>query len=120
MLNLDLHLNPNLFDPNGATHQALEDLAITRVLPNLVVVVPCDAEETRKATHAVAKHAGPCYFRFAREKTPVMTTKETPFEIGKSYVCAEGMDVTIAPCGPRLAEARLATGEREKEGVQAE
>lgn len=106
--------------PDGATHQALEDLAITRVLPNLTVVVPCDAEETRKATHALAQHVGPCYFRFTRDKTPVITTKETPFEIGKNYVCAEGEDVTIAACGPLLAEALLAARELEKEGIHAE
>ncbi|MDQ7814368.1 MAG: transketolase C-terminal domain-containing protein [Patescibacteria group bacterium] len=105
---------------DGATHQALEDLAITRVLPNLTVVVPCDYEETRKCTHAVAEMVGPCYFRFAREKTPVITTKETPFEIGKAYACTEGKDVTIAACGPLLHEALLAAHELEKEGVEAE
>ncbi|MFA5184892.1 MAG: transketolase C-terminal domain-containing protein [Patescibacteria group bacterium] len=106
--------------PDGATHQALEDIAITRVLPGLTVVVPCDAEETRKCTHAVAEKVGPCYFRFAREKTPVMTTKETPFEIGKAYVCREGKDATIAACGPLLHEALLAARELEKEGVEVE
>ncbi len=106
--------------PDGATHQALEDLAITRVLSNLVVVAPCDAEETRKCTHAVAAYNGPCYFRFAREKTPVITTKETPFEIGKAYICAEGTDVTIAACGPLLHEALLAARELEKKHIFAE
>ncbi|MFZ2803857.1 MAG: transketolase C-terminal domain-containing protein [Patescibacteria group bacterium] len=106
--------------PDGATHQALEDVAITRVLPNLVVLVPCDAEETRKCTHAVAEFVGPCYFRFAREKTPVMTTKDTPFEIGKAYVCAEGTDVTIAACGPLLYEALVAARSLEADGISAE
>ncbi len=106
--------------PDGATHQALEDLAITRVLPNLVVIVPCDYEETRKCTLAVAKYVGPCYFRFAREKTLVMTTKETPFEIGKAYVCREGKDVTIAACGPLLAEALVAAEELRAAGIEAE
>jgi transketolase len=106
--------------PDGATHQALEDLAITRVLPNLVVVVPCDAEETRKCTHAVAAYVGPCYFRFAREKTPVITTKETPFEIGKAIICTEGTDVTIAACGPLLHEALLAARELDTAGISAE
>ncbi len=106
--------------PDGATHQALEDLAITRVLPNLVVIAPCDAEETRKCTQAVAAFNGPCYFRFAREKTPVITTKETPFEIGKAYICAEGTDVTIAACGPLLHEALLAARELEKQHISAE
>lgn len=106
--------------PDGATHQALEDIAITRVLPNLVVIVPCDMEETRKATHAVAKYVGPCYFRFAREKTPVMTSVETPFEIGKINLCIEGADVTIVACGPLLYEALIAARELEGEGIHAE
>lgn len=94
--------------PDGATHQALEDIAITRVLPGLTVVVPCDAIETRKATLAFAAHEGPCYLRFTREKTPVITTEETPFEIGKSLVLRSGADVTIAACGPLLYEALVA------------
>lgn len=106
--------------PDGATHQALEDLAITRVLPNLTVIVPCDYEETRKCTRAIAKYSGPCYFRFAREKTPVITTVETPFEIGKAYVCREGKDATIIACGPLLHEALLASEELEKGGVDVE
>jgi transketolase len=106
--------------PDGATHQALEDIAITRVLPNLVVVVPCDYEETRKCTHALAAHVGPCYFRFARDKSAVITTKETPFEIGKAYVCREGTDVTIAACGPLLHEALLAAEQLERRGIEAE
>lgn len=106
--------------PDGATHQALEDIAITRVLPNLVVVVPCDAEETRKCTHAAAEYNGPVYFRFAREKTPVITTKDTPFVIGKHHVMIEGSDVTIAGCGPVLHEALLAARELEKQGIHAE
>lgn len=106
--------------PDGATHQALEDLAITRVLPNLTVVIPCDYEETRKCTHALAALDGPCYFRFAREKTPVITTKETPFEIGKAYACREGKDVTIAACGPLLHEALLAAEELSRDGIEAE
>lgn len=106
--------------PDGATHQALEDLAITRVLPKLTVVVPCDAEETRKCTHAVAKHIGPCYFRFAREKTPIITTKDTPFEIGKTSVLVEGSDVTIAACGPLVYEALVAAHELEADGIHAE
>lgn len=94
--------------PDGATHQALEDLAITRVLPGLTVVVPCDAIETRKATIAFGNHVGPCYLRFTREKTPIITTEETPFTIGKSLVLREGKDVTIAACGPLVYEALVA------------
>ncbi len=106
--------------PDGATHQALEDIASVRALPNLTIVVPCDAEETRKCTHAVAEHVGPCYFRFTREKTPVITTADTPFEIGKTNTCIVGTDVTIAACGPLLAEALLAARDLEKQGISAE
>ncbi len=106
--------------PDGATHQALEDIAITRVLPNLTVIVPCDAEETRKCTHAVAGFVGPCYFRFAREKTPVITTTESPFVIGKINTVIEGSDVTIAACGPLLAEAMNAARDLEQQGISAE
>jgi len=106
--------------PDGATHQALEDIAITRVLPNLTVIVPCDAEEARKCTHAIAEHIGPCYFRFTREKTPVITTEETPFEIGKTNIMIEGSNVTIAACGPLLAEAMKAARELEQQGISAE
>ncbi|MBS3908144.1 MAG: transketolase family protein [Actinobacteria bacterium] len=84
---------------DGATHQALEDIAMMRCLPNMVVLAPCDAVETRKATLAAARHNGPVYIRFAREKTPVFTTEETPFEIGKAVVLREGYDAAIVACG---------------------
>src|SRR3989344_8986658 len=80
--------------PDGATHQALEDIALVRVLPNIVVEVPCDAIEAKKTTIAVGEHKGPAYFRFAREKTPVITTEDSPFKIGKAEVFKEGADVT--------------------------
>lgn len=94
--------------PDGATHQALEDIAITRVLPGMTVIVPCDVHETRKATLAAAAHDGPVYIRFAREKTPVITTKKTPFKIGKASVMREGKDVTVVACGPLVYEALMA------------
>jgi transketolase len=103
--------------PDGATHQALEDIAITRVLPNIVVVVPCDSIETKKATLALGQMPGPAYFRFAREKTPVMTTAETPFEIGKAMVFRDGKDVAIIGSGPVLYNALLAAIDLEKEGI---
>jgi len=106
--------------PDGATHQALEDIAITRVLPNLTVVVPCDYLETKKATIALAKMIGPAYFRFAREKTPVMTTKKTPFKIGQALVFRAGTDVTIAACGPLVYEALVAADALAKSGIEAE
>lgn len=94
--------------PDGATHQALEDIAMTRVLPGLVVLAPCDVHETRKATIAAAKYKGPVYIRLAREKTPVVTTEDAPFEIGRAYVVRPGTDVTIVASGPLLAEALFA------------
>ena len=72
--------------PDGGSHQALEDIAITRALPRMVVISPCDAIEARKATMAAAKTKDPTYIRLAREKTPIMTTDETPFEIGKAQM----------------------------------
>ena len=94
--------------PDGATHQALEDIAITRVLPNMTVLVPCDVHETRKATLTAAAMMGPVYLRFAREKTPVITTTRTPFAIGKAQVFRAGKDATIVACGPLVYEALLA------------
>jgi len=105
---------------DGATHQALEDIAITRVLPNMTVMVPCDYEETRKTVIALAKMDGPAYFRFARTKSPAITTKKTPFKIGKSLLFTKGKDVTIAACGPIIYEALLAARALKREGIEAE
>ena len=90
--------------PDGATHQALEDIAITRVIPNMTVIVPSDSEAARKATIKAAEHDGPVYIRLAREKTPLITTEKTPFEIGKAYPVwvSENPDVTIFSCGDIL------------------
>ena len=103
--------------PDGATHQALEDIAITRVLPGLVVIVPADYLQTKKATLAAAEHQGPVYFRFTREKTPVFTKPETPFEIGKAQVLRDGTDVAVVGCGPVLYNALVAASALEKEGI---
>lgn len=103
--------------PDGATHQGLEDIAITRCIPNLVVIAPCDVIETRKATLAAARYKGPVYLRFAREKTPIITTEETPFEIGKAVIFREGKDVAIIGCGPLIYNAMLAAEELAKEGI---
>ena len=91
--------------PDGATHQALEDIAIMRVMPNMKVLYPCDAEEARKATLAASSIKGPVYIRLARAETPVITTKKTPFRIGRAEVFAEGKDVTIIASGPLVYEA---------------
>ncbi|MBI2588538.1 transketolase family protein [Candidatus Berkelbacteria bacterium] len=106
--------------PDGATHQALEDIGITRVLPNLIVMAPSDYFETKKATLAASQFQGPVYFRFAREKTPVLTTEKTPFKIGQAEVFIEGKDVSIIACGPLLYEALLAAKKLEKKGIRAE
>ncbi len=104
--------------PDGATHQALEDIALMRVQPNMTVIVPADANEAEKATLAAAKTNTPVYLRFAREKTPVFTTENSPFEIGKANLLAEGDDVLIISCGPLTHNALLAADELyKKEGV---
>ncbi|KKR84602.1 MAG: hypothetical protein UU31_C0005G0016 [Candidatus Uhrbacteria bacterium GW2011_GWA2_41_10] len=94
--------------PDGATHQMIEDIAIMRVMPNMRVLVPCDKEETRKATLTAAKLVGPYYLRFAREKSPVFTTEKTPFTLGHAETYRFGNDLTIVAAGPVLYEALLA------------
>lgn len=101
--------------PDGATHQALEDLGLTRVLPNLTVICPVDVFEAKKATIAAATHVGPTYLRLMREKTPIVTTEKTPFEIGKAYVYREGKDVTVMAIGSQVYEALLAARSLEKD-----
>lgn len=105
--------------PDGATHQMLEDLAIMRAMPNMVVLAPADSIEAKKATLAAAKNGRPTYLRFAREKTPVFTTDETPFEIGKAYTLWESKDarVGIIATGTLVYEALLAAKELEEEGI---
>lgn len=106
--------------PDGATHQMIEDIAIMRVVPNMRVIVPCDATETHKATLATAHHEGPVYMRFGREKTPVFTTARTPFHMGHTETFRFGTDVTIIASGALVYEALLAAEQLAKEGLQAE
>ncbi|MFH1471130.1 MAG: transketolase family protein [Candidatus Micrarchaeota archaeon] len=103
--------------PDGASHQALEDIAITRVLPNMTVVVPADLEEARKATLELSKLARPSYMRTAREKMPLFTTVGTPFKIGEANALREGLDMAIFACGPQVYESLIAAEELEKEGI---
>lgn len=105
--------------PDGATHQAIEDIAIMRPIPNMQIVVPCDMIETRKATLAAARLPGPFYVRFAREKSPVFTTEETPFEFGKAQVFHEGTDIALVACGPLVHEALLAADALAKKKISA-
>lgn len=106
--------------PDGATHQMLEDLAIMRVLPNMVVLAPGDSVEAEKATLAMAKDARPNYMRLAREATPVFTTKDTPFEIGRAYTFVTGSDLTIISTGLMTYQSLLAAEKLYKDGIDAE
>lgn len=108
--------------PDGATHQAIEDIAITRPIANMTVLVPCDMNEAEKATLAAAQMQGPVYIRLAREKTPVFTTSGTPFEIGKALVLwnePDGTkpDVSLIACGSLVHNAMLAANQLESEGI---
>lgn len=103
--------------PDGATHQAMEDIALTRVLPNMTVLVPCDSEETRKIVHAAVNIKGPVYFRFARAGTPAFTTDKTPFKIGRALVLQEGSDVAIIGAGPILHSALVAADRLIEKGI---
>lgn len=107
--------------PDGATHQMLEDIALMRVMPNMVVVSPCDSVEAEKATLALAEDKiRPAYLRLSREPTPIITTDKTPFELGKSYVFAMGSDVTIIATGTMTYQALKATEMLFKHGIDAE
>ena len=104
--------------PDGATHQALEDIALMRVQPRMIVIVPCDAFEAQKATVAAAFNGQPTYLRFGREKSPVFTTPDTPFEIGRAVVFRDGKDVAIIGCGMLLYNALVAAEELAKEKIE--
>jgi transketolase len=106
--------------PDGATHQAIEDIAIMRVIPHMTVVVPCDSIQTRKATLALSERFGPVYLRFARDKSPVITTDATPFEVGKAQTFRDGNDVAIVACGILVYNALIAADELAREdGIEA-
>ena len=106
--------------PDGATHQMLEDIALMRVLPNMIVVVPADAVEAEKATITLASHYGPAYIRLAREKSPVITTDQTPFALNKAQVLRLGKDITIVACGTMVYQALVAAEKLSKKGIEAE
>lgn len=107
--------------PDGATHQALEDIALMRILPGMTVFSPCDREEARKATLAAAGLPGPAYIRLTREKTPVMTTRETPFEEGKVTILwkADAPQAVICATGPLVHQALCAARALEEDGISA-
>lgn len=106
--------------PDGATHQMLEDIALMRVLPNMVVIAPGDAIEAKKATLAVASTKSPSYLRLCREKTPIFSTDQSPFEIGKAYVLRAGEDVTLFGTGIMTAELLKVARALSSEGINAE
>ncbi|TSC86299.1 MAG: transketolase C-terminal domain protein [Microgenomates group bacterium Gr01-1014_7] len=109
--------------PDGATHQALEDIAMMRALPNMIVISPADSIEAKKATQAIARISTPCYMRLSREKSPVITTEQTPFEIGKAEVfndpsTSSGQaDATIIATGQMVHRALLSAKELEKKKI---
>ncbi len=105
---------------DGASHQMLGDIALTRVLPNLVVLAPCDAEEARKVTIASAKMEGPVYIRTGRPEIPVFTSEDLPFRIGESQIFRRGEDVTIVACGNMVFKSLKAAERLESEGISAE
>jgi transketolase len=106
--------------PDGATHQMLEDIALMRVLPHMIVIAPGDSKEAEKATLAIARQESPSYLRLAREATPVFTTDESPFEIGKAYVLREGHDVTLLGTGTMTYQCLVAAELLAKDGIHAE
>jgi len=106
--------------PDGGTHQAIEDIALMRVIPRMVVISPCDSIEAKKATIAAAQTTDPTYIRLARNNTSVITTEETPFEIGKAQVVYknEGADVAMIATGHLVHNAILAAKELEDKGIK--
>ncbi len=106
--------------PDGATHQGLEDIALMRAMPNMTVIAPCDSIEAKKATMDAARTEHPLYLRFAREKTPVFTTENTPFKIGRAETLWESKSpqAAIIGCGPLLYEALLAAKELDKKEIE--
>lgn len=105
--------------PDGGTHQAIEDIALMRVLPRMVVVAPCDSIEARKATLTLATNGQPSYLRLAREKTPIITTEDSPFELGKANLLwdKENTQVAIIACGSLVHNALLAASELHHQGI---
>ena len=105
---------------DGATHQTMEDIALMRAIPGMVVINPCDYNQTKNATIAAAKYDGPEYLRFGRPSWPNFTGADEPFEIGKAYVMNEGTDVTLVATGHLVWESLQAAEALEAEGISAE
>lgn len=105
---------------DGATHQILEDLGLMRMMPNMIVINPCDFNQTKQATLAIAEYEGPVYLRFGRPKVPIFISEDTPFEIGKAIMLNEGKDVTIIATGHLVWEAIVAGEMLAEQGIDAE
>ena len=106
--------------PDGATHQMLEDIALMRAMPNMVVIAPGDSIEAEKATKAIANNGKPSYLRLARDKSAVFTTEDSPFEIGKAYILRDGHDVSLVGTGMMTYELMIAANILQDQGVGAE
>lgn len=106
--------------PDGATHQMLEDIALMRVLPNMIVIAPGDSIEAEKATRLIAENGKPTYMRLARDKTAIFSTDESPFELGKAYVLREGHDISLLGTGTMTYELLVAAKRLEERGISAE
>jgi len=104
---------------DGATHQAIEEITLMRMLPNMSIIVPCDALEAKKATIEAAKVKGPVYLRLGRNPSPILTTEEEPFVLGKANILRKGNDVTIFACGHMVYEALKAADMLNKEKIKA-
>jgi len=106
--------------PDGASHQMLEDIALMRVIPNMIVVVPGDSLEAEKATRAIAENGKPSYIRLAREKTPIISTDQSPFEVGRAYVLREGGDISLMGTGAMTYQLLVAANILAEKGISAE
>jgi transketolase len=105
---------------DGATHQILEDIGLMKMLPGMTVINPCDYNQTKAATLAIAEHHGPVYLRFGRPVVPIFTDADQKFEIGKAWMVNEGKDVSIFATGHLVWEAILAGEKLAEEGIDAE
>ncbi len=112
------HAGPSV-GPDGATHQMSEDISLMRSLPNMTVLVPCDAPETGRATRAAAQHVGPVYCRFSRASVPTVTSLDDEFKIGKATVMRDGSDVSLIGCGVMVSKCLEAANELDRKGVNA-
>ena len=106
--------------PDGATHQMLEDIALMRVLPNMVVIAPCDSIEAEKATLEIARNKKPCYLRLARPKSPVISMADSPFQIGVAYIMRDGYDVSLIGTGAMTYQLLVAARILSEKGINAE